>query len=96
MTETVDAIPEFKQKTRLDQFIRSLYKLSELWEFQVLREKLTNERIVIGIKDGKLSEKLQLHPMLALESAIRQAKQSALVKSQQNVVHGSTEPAKVN
>ena len=44
------------------------------------------DRIVVGLRDSKLSEKLQLTVGLTLEAAVTQARQSESVKMQQKVV----------
>ena len=45
------------------------------------KPQLIRDRIVVGLRDRKLSGKLQLDPKLTLELAIRQAKQSEMVKN---------------
>ena len=44
----------------------------------------------------KLSEKLQLDPKLTLELAIRQAKQSEMVKEQQSLLHNDDKTTSAN
>ena len=44
----------------VDNFITSLYTLSEHCEFGALREEMIRDRIVVGILNSKLSRKLQL------------------------------------
>ena len=46
----------------VDAFITDLYCLSEHCEFGALREELIRDRIVVGLQDVKLSEKLQMDP----------------------------------
>ena len=65
----------------VDSFITDLYKLSQHSEFRMLKDELIRDRIVVGLRDRKLSGKLQLDPKLTLELAIRQAKQSEMVKN---------------
>ena len=55
----------------------------------VLKDKLIRDRIVVGLKDKKLSEKLQLNPKLTLEKAVTQARQSETVKQQQDILQGT-------
>ena len=43
----------------------------------------------MGLKDKKLSEKLQLNPKLTLEKAVTQARQSETVKKQQDILQGT-------
>ena len=47
------------------------------------------DRIVVGLKDKKLSEKLQLNSKLSLEKAVTQARQSEAVKKQQDILQGT-------
>ena len=48
----------------VDNFITDLYCLAEDYEFGTLRDDLIRDRIVVGIKDKKLSEQLQLDSKL--------------------------------
>ena len=43
----------------------------------------------MGLKDKKLSDKLQLNPKLTLEKAVTQARQSETVKKQQDILQGT-------
>ena len=43
----------------------------------------------MGLKDKKLSEKLQLDSKLTLEKAVTQARQSETVKKQQDILQGT-------
>ena len=49
---------------------------------------MIRDRIVVGLQDAGLSEKLQLEPELTLESAIAKVRQSELIKKQQPTVRG--------
>ena len=64
----------------VDNLITDLYCLAEYCEFWTLRDDLIRERIVVGIKDKKLSEQLQLDSKLTLEKAITKTRQSKTVK----------------
>ena len=70
----------------VDNFITDLYCLAEYCEFGTLRDDLIRDRIVVGIKDKKLSEQLQLDSKLTLEKAITKTRQSETVKKQQTVL----------
>ena len=72
----------------VDNFITDLYCLVEYCEFGALKDELIRDRIVVGLKNRKLSEKLQLDSQLTLEKAIRAARQSETVKKQQPILHG--------
>ena len=66
----------------MDQFITSLYTLSEHCDYGDLKDQL----IVVGLRDAKISEKLQLDPALTLVKAVTQARQKEAVHEQQSIV----------
>lgn len=47
---------------------------------------MIRDRIVVGIRDAKLSEKLQLDPNLTLVKTITQVRQNEEVKKQQPLI----------
>jgi hypothetical protein len=55
-------------------FITALHTLSEHCGYGDMRDQLIRDFIVVGIRDDKLSEKMQLDPDLTLEKAISLAK----------------------
>ena len=73
----------------VETFITDLHCLAEHCEFGVLKDELIRDRIVVGLKDKKLSEKLQLNPKLTLEKAVTQARKSETVKKQQDILQGT-------
>lgn len=85
-----------EQNETVDSFITDLYKLSQHCEFKTLKDELIRDRIVVGLRDRRLSEKLQLDPKLTLDLAIRQAKQSEMVKKQQSLLHSDDKTAPAN
>ena len=58
----------------VDSFITALYELAEYCNYGALREEMIRDRLVVGIRDSKLSENLQLDSELTLEKAITQAR----------------------
>ena len=54
-----------------------------------LQDEMIRDRIVVGLQDAALSEKLQLEADLSLESAIAKVRQSELIKQQQPTVRGT-------
>ena len=52
---------------------------------------MIRDRIVVGLRDAKLSENLQLDPDLTLEKAVTKARQAEAVKEQEPLVRGSGE-----
>ncbi|KAL7881030.1 hypothetical protein SRHO_G00032840 [Serrasalmus rhombeus] len=77
----------------VESFITAVHTLAEHCQFGALRDELIRDRIVVGILDSRLSERLQLDAELTLEKAITQVKQSAAVKKQQPVLRGAESTA---
>ena len=74
----------------VDSFITALHTLAEHCDYKDLREKMIRDRIVVGISNSSLSEKLQLNSMLTLATAIVQVRQAEAVKLQQPALRGTT------
>ena len=75
----------------VDCFVTALYGLAEHCEYAALHDEMIRDRIVVGLRDAKLSESLQLDPELTLEKAVTKARQAEAVKQQQLLVRGSSE-----
>ena len=71
-----------KDGESVEAFIRNLYELAEHCEFGPKRDGQIRDRIVIGILDKSLSQKLQMKSDLNLDMAIQMARQSEQVKVQ--------------
>ena len=67
----------------MDTFITSLYKLAEHCGYKDLHDEMVRDRIVMGIRNAALSEKMQLDDKVTLEKAITLVRQSEAVKEQQ-------------
>ena len=61
----------------------SLYKLAEDCNYGELKSEMIRDRLVVGIRDINLSERLQLDPQLTLEKAKKAIRQKEAVKEQQ-------------
>ena len=70
----------------VDNFITDLFSLAEHCGFGDLHDELIRDRIVVGLSDKGLSEKLQLEADLTLEKAMTQARQKELVHHQQGIL----------
>ena len=77
----------------VDSFVTALYTLAEHCEYGSLHDEMIRDRIVVGLRDERLAEKMQLDETLTLEKAINQARQSEAVKKQQSVVRNDVENA---
>ena len=67
----------------VDTFITALHTLAEHCDYGTLKDEMIRDRIVVGLQDSKLSEKLQLGLELSLAKAINHSRQSEAVKKQQ-------------
>ncbi|KAK7884427.1 hypothetical protein WMY93_027550 [Mugilogobius chulae] len=69
-----------------DAFITSLYSLAEHCGYGALHSEMIRDRLVVGIRDKRLSEQLQMDSKLTLDKAVLQIRQSELVKKQQDLM----------
>lgn len=85
---------KFNQRTQgesepVDAFITDLYVLAESCGYAGLHDEMIRDRIVVGLRDIKLSEKLQMDSKLTLKKAVDQARQSEAVKKQQTLLRSN-------
>ena len=66
-----------------EQYIMELYRMSERCNYGSLTEELMRDSLVVGIRDIKLSERLQLDSELTLVKAKRMVRQAEAVQEQQ-------------
>ena len=59
-----------------------LYELIEMCEYGALKEDILRDRIVVGIRDKSMSEKLQLQNDLTLEKVKTATRQKDAVRQQ--------------
>ena len=74
----------------VDSFITALYGLAEYCGYAGLHDEMIRDRIVVGLRDARLSEKLQLDADLTLEKIFTQVRQAEAVKQQQSLVRGAS------
>ena len=77
-----------KEGESADQFITALYELIETCEYGDLKGEMLRDRIVVGLRDTTLSERLQLDPDLTLEKAKRTARQKEAVNEHRQELQG--------
>ena len=65
-----------------EEYITALYALSETCEYGTLRDEMLRDRLVAGIRDTALSDKLQLDSKLTLETAKKMIRQKEAVREQ--------------
>lgn len=74
----------------VEDFLTSFYSLAEYCGYGELHDEMTRDRLVVGISNAKLSERLQLDPELTLEKAVTQARPSEANHQQQPSTHMSS------
>ncbi|UYV77782.1 hypothetical protein LAZ67_15002242 [Cordylochernes scorpioides] len=80
----------------VDEFITSLCKLADSCEFEGLHEQLIRDRIVVGVRDKALSERMQLASELTLEMAVKMVRQQEAVRQQQVDLQRPSTSQKIN
>ena len=73
-----------------DSFITSLYSLAEHCQYGALHDEMIRDRIVVGIRNISLSERMQLQPDLDLEKAVTQVRQAEAIKQQQPLLRSGS------
>ena len=69
-------------------FITALYSLAEKCNFGSLYNDMIRDRIIVGIKVVKLSERMQLDESLTLERVATMIRQTEQVRKQQKELRG--------
>lgn len=80
----------------VEEFITSLYTLSERCSYGALRDEMIRDRLVVGVLDKRLSESLQLESNLDLPKAINIVRSHSNVKKQQQELQGRQENSCIN
>lgn len=78
-----------------ENYITALYELVETCEFGAMKSEMLRDRMVVGIRDSALSERLQLDADLTLEKATKSIRQREAVHEQQSTLQGGAEPSSI-
>lgn len=70
-----------EQGATVDSFITALHCLSEHCGYGLLRGEMVRDRLVVGLRDKKLLEQLQLDSELTLERAVTRTRHSESVSN---------------
>ena len=74
----------------VEHFITNLYQLAKYCEYGNLRDEMIRDRIVMGIRDSALSERLQLDPDLTLDKVKKLVRQREAVHKHQQFLSGKS------
>ncbi|KAJ8969761.1 hypothetical protein NQ314_001598 [Rhamnusium bicolor] len=69
-----------------EEYITELLKLVRNCKYGELSEELIRDRLVVGIKDRDLSERLQMDEELTMQKAIQRVQQAETVKKQNKAI----------
>ncbi len=76
-----------------EQYITALYSLVDNCNYGALKEEMLRDRLVVGIKDKTMSQKLQMMADLTLEKAKKEIRQKeAVCEQQQELQAGVNKP----
>ncbi|UYV66085.1 hypothetical protein LAZ67_4000114 [Cordylochernes scorpioides] len=78
-----------EEATKIDSVLKAC-------EFEGLHEQLIRDRIVVGVRDKALSERMQLDSELTLEKAVKMVRQQEAVRQQQVDLQRPSTSQKVN
>ena len=85
-----------KPMESVDTFIQDLYRIANDCEYDTLRNQLIRDRIVPGVLDDTVSDRLQTKSDLALGDAVHMSLQAAARKPNRTVVRGEEKPSDVD
>ncbi|CAH0723775.1 unnamed protein product, partial [Brenthis ino] len=85
-----------KEGEDFDQFVTDLHKLAEGCEYNLLKEELIRDRVVIGIRDRNISDRMLLKNDLKLEEAIQMGKQAEIQKKESMIIRENKEESEIN
>lgn len=74
----------------MDSFIQDLYRLADDCEYGLLKNELIRDRIIVGVLDDALSDRLHSKLKLTLEEAVQISRQAEARQQSREVVRGST------
>lgn len=77
-----------RTESQAEQYIMELYKLAENCNYGNMTKEMIRDRLVVGIKDSTLSQKLQMDSKVTLETAKKQIRQCEAVHEQQQELQG--------
>ena len=72
-----------------ERYITTLYSLIETCEYGELKDEMLRDRIVVGIRDKGLSDKLQMDATLTLETAKKLVRQKEAVREHRQELQGA-------
>jgi hypothetical protein len=88
-----------QQGESVEEYVCTLYDLADNCDFKNDRDKTIRDRLVLGLLDKEVSQKLQIETELTLKTAIEKARHLELVKKQihsQKLATGAQDVSGIN
>jgi hypothetical protein len=88
-----------QQGESVEEYVRTLYDLADNCDFKNDRDETIRDRLVLGLLDKEVSQKLQLETELTVKTAIETARHHELVKKQihsQKLATGAQDVSGIN
>ncbi len=79
-----------------EEYIAALYTLAETCEYDAFKDEMIRDRLVVGIRDSALSERLQMDAELTLERAKKLIRQREAVRGQQQFLRADASTKEVH
>ena len=70
-----------------EQVITSLFVLADNCNYGDLRDEVMHNRLIVGIKEAALSERLQMYTDLTLDRTIKAVRQTKAIRERQSVLN---------
>ena len=80
-----------QQGESAEDYITVLHQLAESCEYGDIKEEMIRDRLVVGIRDEAMSERLQMESELTLDKAKKLIRRREAVQQQQGILKGSNE-----
>ena len=71
-----------------EEFVRALYEMAGKCDYSAIMDELIRDRLVVGIGDKNLSQKMQMKGTLTLETAKMMVSQAEVVQKQMSEQKG--------
>ena len=79
----------------VETFIQDLYRLADNCNYGALRDDLIRDRIVVGVLDDSLSDRLQSKGTLTLTQAVQMSRQAESRAQNRDIVRGDNKSVQV-
>ena len=69
----------------VEAYIRSLYEMAEYCDFGTAKDYCIRDRLVIGVRDKRLSKRLQVKEELTFAESVKMVRQTVIIQDQLSI-----------